>query len=159
MIVFFTHCIILGVSVAESIFCEAWTWWTLQIMVKENRWAWLKKPKLSHWLNKTFRIVKQRLKLVLMKVQCDSFWKNIVRRKNWKGRKDRAEKNAQMNGRTILLWKQASGIASKNAVEIASEVQQRFFKEISARTIQRRLKEMGLMAKGHQPTREWRKLA
>ena len=35
----------------------------------------------------------------------------------------------------------------KNAVEIASEVQQRFFKEISARTIQRRLKEMGLMAR------------
>ena len=35
----------------------------------------------------------------------------------------------------------------KNAVEIASEVQKRFFKEISARTIQRRLKEMGLMAK------------
>ena len=35
----------------------------------------------------------------------------------------------------------------KNAIEIASEVQQRFFKEISARTIQRRLKQMGLMAR------------
>lgn len=35
----------------------------------------------------------------------------------------------------------------KNAVEIASEVQQRFDKQISARTIQRRLKEMGLMAR------------
>ena len=35
----------------------------------------------------------------------------------------------------------------KNAKEIASEVQQRFFKEISARTIQRRLKQMGLMAR------------
>ena len=35
----------------------------------------------------------------------------------------------------------------KNAVEIASEVQQRLFREISARTIQRRLTEMGLMAR------------
>ena len=35
----------------------------------------------------------------------------------------------------------------KNAVEIASEVQQRFFKEISTRTIQRQLKELGLMAR------------
>lgn len=35
----------------------------------------------------------------------------------------------------------------KNAVEIASEVQQRYSRDISARTIQRRLKEMGLMAR------------
>ena len=34
-----------------------------------------------------------------------SFNESSVRRflKNWKGRKDRAEKNAQKNGRTVLL--------------------------------------------------------
>ena len=54
----------------------------------------------------------------------------------------KAEKNAQMN-RVIMktsLWDRF-----KNAVEIAAEVQQRFFKE--TQTIQRRLKEMGLMAR------------
>ena len=49
-----------------------------------------------------------------------------MRWKNWKGRKDRAKKNAQINGRTVL---------------------------VQQRTIQRRLKEMGLMARTPAKTR------
>ena len=82
-------------------------------MVKRKQISLTEKAKINELAEQNVSNREIAVKTSFNESSVRRFLKNIVRRKNWKGRKDRAEKNAQMNGRTVLLWKQASGIASK----------------------------------------------